>query len=194
MCVVVAVVVVVVVGGGGGGAAVVVVGVVVAMGVYVVVVAVVDAGDVVALLFGRRDRGERSKTGHGQGLLIDYPATRSMLRERLRNTAPGQRLFPITQHEYRRFWNATASDLGVAEIVGRPHNVRHTGPSYDVFIGYRDLRGVQRRGRWRVDASVLRYSKTHEYARALARAPAELTQRGRHLLQQLGQRSAVALS
>ena len=153
-----------------------------------------DTGDVMALLFGRAERGERSKTGQGQGLLVDYPGTREMLRARLSQVSPGDKIFKISQRTYRQLWHAAATKMGISSLVGRPHNVRHTGPSRDVYIRYRYLRGVQRRGRWRFDASVLRYAKTHEYARALARAPPALMSKGLDHLTALGERTETPLS
>ena len=150
-----------------------------------------QAGQVTALLFGRAERGERSKTGHGQGLLVDYPATRHMLAERLRGKKPTDKIFGLSQQSYRKWWYLASEALGIRDVVGRPHNVRHTGPSRDVYIRYRTLKEVQRRGRWRVDSSVLRYSKTHEYAKALARAPADLMQQGGAMLSELGERTAT---
>ena len=70
-----------------------------------------DTGDVMALLFGRAERGERSKTGQGQGLLVDYPGTREMLRARLSQVSPGDKIFKISQRTYRQLWHAASTSL-----------------------------------------------------------------------------------
>lgn len=47
------------------------------------------------------------------------------------------------------------------------------------------------RGRWKVEASVQRYSKTHVYLRALAEMKPDLVARGARLYEQLGRRQEV---
>ena len=148
----------------------------------------------VALIFGQVKRGERSKTGHDQGILLDYPSVRKMMKKRKLETATGAKIFNINQRTYRRIWYEVAGDLNVLELVGRPHNVRHSAPSHDVFHQYRRLLGVQRRGRWRVDSSVLRYAKTHFYAKALAGTPESFLEEGGGLLTGLGTRATVPVA
>ena len=102
--------------------------------------------------------------------------------------AATDRVFKLSQQAYRKWWYKASDALGISDLVGRPHNVRHTGPSRDIYARYRSLKEVQRRGRWRVDSSVLRYSKSHEYARALARSPPDLLAKGARLLELLGEK------
>ena len=149
---------------------------------------VVEAGGVTAIRLGAQERGERVKTGQEQGVLLDYPATRAMLQKRTQNLKAGDRVFPISQVAFRNYWYKATAELGVCELAGRPHNIRHTGPSFDVWAGYRDLREVQKRGRWRADASVTRYSKTHEYARSVSQVPPEILKAGEQKMRDLGER------
>ena len=149
--------------------------------------------DAVAIMLGMQSRGEASKTGHNQGLLIDFPGVRQMLRRRKAAVEPNEHLFSLRQPEYRRLWKEIVMEMGVEGLVGKPHSVRHTGPSRDVFLGYRGLREIQRRGRWRADASVLRYAKTHYYVRCMAQTPRDLIERGAELLEALGARAVPPL-
>ena len=149
--------------------------------------------DTVAIMIGMQNRGEASKTGHNQGILLDFPGVRRMLRRRKAAVAPTEHLFVLRQPEFRKLWKETVMAMGIEGMVGKPHSVRHTGPSRDVFLGYRGLREVQRRGRWRADASVLRYAKTHYYVRCLAQLPRDLLDRGSKLLEALGERAVPPL-
>ena len=123
-----------------------------------------------------------------QGCVLDYPGVRSMLRKRLKGLEPDDKVFPLTQVRYRDLFYRATTKLGVLDLVGRPHNVRHTGPSYDKCIAHRSLDSIQKRGRWVAAASVARYSKVHEYTRAVAATPSALLQRGAPLLLALGSR------
>ena len=144
-----------------------------------------------ALLLGVQSRGERVKTGMHQGCVLDYPGVRAMLRKRLRGSQPDDKVFPLTQARYRDIFYKASTHLDVLQLVGRPHNVRHTGPSYDKSIAYRNLDSIQKRGRWLAAASVSRYSKVHEYTRAVAATPSTHLQRGAPLLRALGQRKST---
>ena len=63
------------------------------------------------------------------------------------------------------------------------HSLRHTGPSRDVYVGYRTLNEVKKRGRWKGKEGVERYSKVHIYVKALAHLSLELLERGQKLHQ-----------
>ena len=149
---------------------------------------VVTADGVTGIRLGVQERGERVKTGQEQGVLVDYPGTQEMLKMRIANKPGDERVFPISQIMFRNLWYRACTELQVSEIVGRPHNIRHTGPSYDVWNGYWSLKEVQKRGRWRVDASVQRYAKAHEYARAVSRIPESLKKLGGKKCNKLGKR------
>ena len=155
-----------------------------------------DACDTMALLFGRVGRGERSKTGHNQGILIDYPATKDTLQIRTASTLPKDKLFKLMQQEYRKLWHAAATDMEITHLVGRPHNVRHTRPSRD-----EPIRALSRSTRCPTTRPLARrhfrpalYAKTHEHARAIARSPPTLIERGKTLLYDLGARTSTPRS
>ena len=40
-----------------------------------------------------------------------------------------------------------------------PYHMRHSGASSDLVLALRGLQDVKRRGRWRADSSLLRYTK-----------------------------------
>ena len=100
-------------------------------------------------------------------------------------------LLSLDSYLRKQDWEVLAY-LGISDLVGLPHSIRHTGPSYDVLVAYRDLREVQRRGRWRSDSSVLRYSRSHAYTKVLAQAPEDLRLAGEALISSLGVRRETA--
>ena len=64
-----------------------------------------------------------------------YPGTQEMLKMRIANKPGDERVFPISQIMFRSLWYRACTELQASEIVGRPHNIRHTGPSYDTGTG-----------------------------------------------------------
>ena len=74
----------------------------------------------------------------------------------------------------------------------RPHSIRHSLPSEDAGTGNRKLDAIQRRGRWRMPASVRRYAKDHVLLFAQQRTPPHLLEEGRELIKGWGERPAVA--
>jgi len=149
---------------------------------------VVATHDVVVLKLGRSSRGESSKTGRDQGVIIDAEEVAQMMRQRRMKAEEkygmekfrGKRVFGVSSVRYRQSWWTAATKLGVT--VGPPHSARHTGASRDAFEGYRSLAQIQRRGRWTSDRSVVRYSRTHDFASAYEGVPDRVLRRGRELL------------
>ena len=60
----------------------------------------------------------------------------------------------------------TANDLGVSFVL---YQLRHSGPSSDRLQRKRDLLEIQKRGNWRIFASVVRYEKSAAIAAEYAR-------------------------
>ena len=63
------------------------------------------------LLFGRSSRGERSKTGRDQGVSLDEPYSKDIVRARLEGLAPSDKLFPVTSNQYRQWWGRAADAI-----------------------------------------------------------------------------------
>ena len=72
-------------------------------------------------------------------------------------------------------------------------HLRHTGPSEDALEGYRALKDIRVRGRWRGKASLLRYAKKHSLLAAKARVPVRVKQLGEKRMRPLGERAAKAI-
>ena len=142
-----------------------------------------------ALNFGVARRGERSKTGVDQGVILDYLSVAETLADHIAGKKPGDKVFDLTRQRYHDIYFQTAVRLGVE--VPPPHALRHCGPSYDAFTHFRTEAEIQRRGRWEAASSVKRYSRPSWYASVLARTPTGLIQRGRDLMQEKFCREAV---
>ena len=55
-----------------------------------------------------------------------------------------------------------------------PHTMRHSGPSNDIFRGWRKLEEVRLRGRWAAMTSVQRYTKHAKLLRSTKKIPAKV--------------------
>ena len=123
-------------------------------------------GAAVSLLFGRRERGERSKTGFMQGAVVGSPFIGSVVEHLASLRDPVDPLFDLGQGAFRRLWWAALERLGL-QRVGPPHRLRHTGAGEFVSRGG-SLEQARRRGRWAALGSVQRYTKTHFVVRSRA--------------------------
>ncbi|CAK0897485.1 unnamed protein product, partial [Prorocentrum cordatum] len=142
-----------------------------------IVVDVDEAGEqIVALRLGVTERGERTKTGVRQGVLIDRRHVSDMLVRRKSERDPSDRVFSCSVDAYRRALRRACDDVGVEHFP--PHAARHSGPSHDAATGYRTAWAIQRRGRWASEKSVLRYMKTHALVAARAALPPDILERG----------------
>jgi len=150
---------------------------------------IVDGGQV-ALLLGRGARGESTKQGRDQGVLIDYPDVADALRALKKATPPGKKVFNTSMGQYRQWWNKGLAALGVKQQP--PHSLRHAGASADLATGYRTFEQVQRRGRWKAEESVQRYAKVHAWFAAEEMQPAHIKEQGKALLKKRKHRNAVA--
>eukprot|EP00438_Fugacium_kawagutii_P033213 Skav219766 [mRNA] locus=scaffold4956:106246:106890:- [translate_table: standard] len=69
-------------------------------------------------------------------------------------------LFPqLSLSTYERWFRAANTTLKYTGDILKPHVIRHSGPSNDVYHQRRSLAEVQKRGRWEARASVVRYEK-----------------------------------
>ena len=150
----------------------------------------VESKGVVAIKLGVAERGERTKTGVRQGVMIDRPHVAAMLLAQSANRDPKAKLFACTVDQYRRAIRRGFEELGVDPFP--PHAARHSGPSHEAAEGYRTVWAIQRRGRWASEKSVMRYVKTHALLAAQAALQEAVMQRGRELLDRLPPRPEVA--
>lgn len=136
--------------------------------------------DEVALQLGIAERGESAKTGRNQGVRLERQEAIDVVVSRRNDREPNAKLFNTDAKHYAKAIASAAKRLNVE--IGPPHSVRHTGPSFDAYTGYRTLPQIMRRGRWTADQSVNRYAKTHAYTAALERVPAHLFVQGTEIL------------
>ena len=102
-------------------------------------------------------------------------------------------MFDASISDYTRQWRESRERLGLS-FVGPPHSVRHSGPSRDHFLEYRDRVDIQKRGRWRNLKSVARYSKSHVYVQQMSRTPRHIREMGEQLLELWGVRGPGRLA
>ena len=129
-----------------------------------------DAAPQVAILLGRRHRGESVKTGQEQGVEIESPLLSWLIALRVRDRAANLLLFDTSVVRHKGAWDKAKTVLGIEWMSG-PHTLRHTGPSEDAASGRRTLADIQRRGRWLQIKSVQRYSKPWSMIAHKARLP-----------------------
>ena len=148
----------------------------------------------VALLLGRGHRGESTKSGREQGVVVDSPFVCELVRQRCKDKQLCDKVFKLTMTKYRIFWKQAAlAVLGNSEAAGPPHTLRHTGASRDLATQYRSFEQVKRRGRWKADESVQRYARPHAWFRACAGQPVAVRDKGALLLAARPARPAVAM-
>jgi hypothetical protein len=130
-----------------------------------------------ALALGRRVRGQRSKTGTDQGVILDRRWLGYLLGAWVDKLGDGEPWWTIEASTYRRQWKEAQEEAGLTWL-GPAHSVRHSGPALQALQGRRTLEGIRRRGRWASLGSVQRYTKTHKLVEARARLGAEDRARG----------------
>ena len=123
------------------------------------------------LALGIRERGERSKTGSNQGVLVDRVHVSGMLRALDETLQDGEPFFVISAIEYRRAWWAALQDINGHKICGPPHSLRRSGPSAGAAAHRRTLEEIRRRGRRVAISSVQRYAKYWTLSKHMAKVP-----------------------
>ena len=95
-------------------------------------------------------------------------------------------LFPnLNLSAYERWFHVTGRNLSYKSSVVMPHVLRHSGASNDVFQRRRDLRAVQKHGRWKARSSVSRYEKAGLLVKRWSEASASRRQTIRERAQSL---------
>ena len=117
-----------------------------------------DRSGRMALPLGDRSRGEKVKTGSGQGVELMTELAKGIMRCLIDGLAPDDCVFPITPDKYRREWNASLNRIGMQQF-GPPHGLRHAGAAHFV-AGGGGLEVARRRGRWNTSSALQRYTKS----------------------------------
>ena len=92
-------------------------------------------------------RLRKTKTGSNKTVAVLDEHAQALLRQLVRDTKPGERLFPFTTDHFRRAMKRSCAELGLS---GRyvPHSLRHGGATrYSHVLGWL-LEDVMQRGRW----------------------------------------------
>ena len=89
------------------------------------------------------------------------------LLKRVAGREDSARLFTLDLAAFEKLTREAVKALGLAALRLSPHSWRHGGPSHDAYHGLRTLAEIQQRGRWRSQASVLRYEKHGRLLRQL---------------------------
>lgn len=144
---------------------------------------VVIAGGAVAATFGVSERGEEVKTGANQGIVWNRGAVGTMMATLKRQRRQGEKVFSNSDDLHRRRWGKTQVALGAPESV--VHDIRHSGPSEDIFRNRRGLKEARRRGRWQGKRGVTRYSKVHWLVRVRSKTPERILRRGEAMSEDL---------
>lgn len=122
----------------------------------------------VALVLGPRSRGETKKTGSDQGVEVEDLFVRRSLYHMCVGRPATELVFPFDQSHFRREWARSRRYEDCLDATGSPHSIRHSRPSEEARDKTRSLEEIRRRGRWRHEKSVARYSKEYCLVRHLA--------------------------
>ena len=123
-----------------------------------------------AVLLFPEEAGRRSKTqvfDEGISLLNHIVPWLPKLAEVLAQGQADERIFPFDYGTCVASFRRAAAAAGVPGLV--PYQARHSGASIDRAQRHRSILEVKQRGRWRADASLIRYEKSARLARALSR-------------------------
>ena len=97
----------------------------------------------------------KTKTGPNQWCEIRNPTVCTLLRDLVRNTLPGNLVFPFSSSTFRTHFKSACALRGLARDYV-PHSLRHGGATRDFLAGV-PLEEVLRRGRWASTKSARHY-------------------------------------
>ena len=118
------------------------------------------------IVLGSTDRlqPQPTKTGiYDDAVILDHRelAWMNPLLRRLVQRGPSDEyLWSFDEIEYRREFERAAVKAGLGHLHLVPYSLRHAGPSWDSLVHKVPQREIQRRGRWRSAASVVRYERS----------------------------------
>ena len=130
------------------------------------------ADGAVAIRLGILARGEQTKTGPNQGVVVATEHVRALLRRRKAARPKGTALWPLKPQAFYSAWRAACESLGLADTP--PHSLRHGAAAEAIQRGgftEGAVRATQLRGRWQSTKSLKRYAKPHLLVSALAALP-----------------------
>ena len=141
-----------------------------------------------SLMLGARKRGETTKTGSRQGVVVERQWVAAWLQRHCeqRRADGATFVFSMSLPDFRIRYARQLERLQIAAVLREcdaetPHALRHGGAA--LMIGRGDERKhVKTRGRWDSDKSLKRYTKTHLLVAQRAALPAPVLALGRVFL------------
>ena len=140
------------------------------------------------VIFGNSDRGERTKTGAIDDIVLADSMHRSWCNKLLQHVGTRARhhschIFNITLGQYEGWFRRFCLHFQLEAGAFSPHTVRHSGPSFDAIHRHRTLPEIQQRGRWESASSVARYKKPGRLLLQASRLPVALREYDANVLQ-----------
>ena len=90
---------------------------------------------------------------------------------------PNQPLFRITYPELLNNWKAALRKIGLPETYAAPHQLRHSGASWDRLKQNRTIMDIKLRGRGMSDSSLKRYESHAKVAQLYDKLPPAIKRR-----------------
>jgi integrase len=133
-----------------------------------------------ALNLNPSETADPSKVGlTDESLLLDSPEVKYLGKAlmKIRNLCPNLSLFQISYSNLLNHWKAALVGLGLKEDYAVPHQLRHSGASWDRMKRHRPLLEIKLRGRWASDTSLKRYENHARIAQLYEKLPKEIKKR-----------------
>ena len=128
-----------------------------------------------SLLLGPYATRKPTKTGiYDDSVILDHESLNWLGDEislLLANRGPDEPMWTFDSSDYLRMFKQAVAMLGLEHLGLVPYSLRHAGPSWDALTGRRPQREIQRRGRWKSTASVVRYERASRVLAALHEVP-----------------------
>jgi integrase len=128
-----------------------------------------------SLLLGPIDMRKPTKTGvYDDSVILDHPSLQWLgceLEKLMRYRNPDELLWLFSDQDFLRMFKLAAKMTNVGHLDLVPYSLRHAGPSWDALLRLRGQRDIQRRGRWRSPASVVRYERSSRVLAVLHELP-----------------------
>jgi hypothetical protein len=118
-----------------------------------------DQQGAVSLMLGIIERGETTKSGTNQGVVVQHPDLCAFYIRRKEEIGPTDRVFPFHIDRYRRWYAKAAKKFGLLEEG--PHVFRHTGATYLIHYKKWERQKARDFGRWAKDKSMSNYGHSH---------------------------------
>ena len=115
------------------------------------------------VLFGNTDFSVPTKTGTYDDVVLADSKHRPLVPKILQQISKMVKqsdnlMFPeLTLSGYEQLFRDFSKHHRLKAAIFTPHVIRHSGPSFDVMHGHRDLSTMQARGRWASFSPVSRY-------------------------------------